>query len=175
MKIEVIGYSGSGKSTLAKKLGEIFNLPVLHLDNTKFYGDWQERTEEEQTKIVQNFLDANENWVIDGNFTKICPERFEMTDMTIFLNFNRFKCFWAAYKRAKEHKYVARESCPCPDKFDKDFKMWLLFGGRTKERKQKHLANLNKTKGKKYIFKNRKQVNKFIEQIKLDYANNNKK
>ncbi|MBO7508145.1 MAG: AAA family ATPase, partial [Clostridia bacterium] len=102
MKIEVIGYAGSGKSTLAKTLADIYNIPVLHLDNTKFFGDWQERTVEEQTKIVQDFLDANENWVIDGNFTKICPQRFEMTDMTIYLNFNRFKCFWSAYKRAKQ-------------------------------------------------------------------------
>ncbi len=166
MKIEVIGYSGSGKSTLAKKLSELYNIPVLHLDNTKFYGNWQERTDEEQTKIVQDFLDKNENWVIDGNFTKICPQRFYETDMTIFLNFNRFVCFFSARKRAKQYKNAHRESCPCNDKFDFAFKKWILFDGRTKERRKKHIENLNKTKGKKIILKNRKQVNMFFEKLK---------
>lgn len=40
MKICVIGYSGAGKSTLAQILGNKFNLPVLHMDATYWYGDW---------------------------------------------------------------------------------------------------------------------------------------
>ena len=72
MKIQIIGYSGSGKSTLARELGKIYNIPVLHLDSTKFYGDWQERTVEEQTKIVQKFMDENDSWIIDGSYGKIC-------------------------------------------------------------------------------------------------------
>lgn len=168
MKIEVIGYSGSGKSTLAKKLGELYGIPVLHMDNTKFYGNWEERTEEEQTAMVQKFLDENESWVIDGNYTKICTQRFEQTDMTIYLNFNRFSCYFAALKRAKKHKHVHRESCPCNDKFDLSFQKWILFGSRTKERRKKHMDNLNRTKGKKVILKNRKQVNKFLEELRKE-------
>lgn len=102
MKIQIIGYSGSGKSTLAIKLGKLFNIPVLHLDVTKFYGDWQERTVEEQNKIVQEFLDKNENWVIDGNYTKICPQRFEESDMTIYLNFNRLFCFFFGIQKIQK-------------------------------------------------------------------------
>ena len=165
MKIQIIGYSGSGKSTLAIKLGKLFNIPVLHLDVTKFYGDWQERTVEEQNKIVQEFLDKNENWVIDGNYTKICPQRFEESDMTIYLNFNRLFCFFSAYRRYKKYRHKHRESLPCNDKFDKTFRNWLLFSGRTKERAIKNLENLNKTKGQKYIFKNRRQVNKFVQKL----------
>lgn len=165
MKIQIIGYSGSGKSTLAKKLGELYNIPVLYLDNTKFYGNWEERTVEEQTKLVKEFLDKNADWVIDGNYAKICPERFEMTDMTIYMNFNRFFCFFSAYKRYRKFRFSHRYSCPCNDKFDKEFKKWILIDGRTKQRKLKHLKNLNKTKGKKIVFKNRKQVNRFIDNL----------
>lgn len=171
MKIQIIGYSGSGKSTLAKFLSQIYNVPLLHLDNTKFYGDWQERTLEEQTEIVKQFLENNTDWVIDGNYSKICPERFEMSDMTIYLNFNRFKCLISAYKRYKKHKHSPRESCPCNDKFDHAFRKWILFDGRTKERKQKHIDNLNKTKGKRIILKNRRQVNSFIEKCKKEHIN----
>ena len=166
MKIQIIGYSGSGKSTLAQKLGEFYNIPVMHLDNIKFYGDWQERTVEEQSAILQDFLDKNDEWVIDGNYAKVCPHRFEESDMTIFMNFNRFKCFWAAYKRYRKHRFSPRESCPCNDKFDKAFAWWILHNSRTKKRKQKLLSNFNKTKGQKLVFKNRKQVDKFLNSLK---------
>ncbi len=168
MKIQIIGYSGSGKSTLAKTLSELYELPILYLDNVKFYGDWEERTTEEQIEIVKQFLANNENWVIDGNYSKICPERFELSDKTIYMNFNRIKCFISAYKRYKKHKSIHRESCNCKDKFDHSFRKWLLFDGRTKERKQKHISNLNKTKGEKIILKNRRQVNNFIKKCKKE-------
>ena len=172
MKIQIIGYAGSGKSTLAKQLGELYKIPVIHLDNTKYFGYWEERTIEEQAKIVQKFLDENESWVIDGNYSKVCPQRFEQTDMTIYMNFNRIKCFISAYKRYKKYKNSTRESCPCKEKFDLKFMKWILFEGRTKQKRQNHIENLNKTKGKKFIFKNRKQVKKFVENLKNQWYNN---
>ena len=166
MKIQIIGYSGAGKSTLAKTLGEIYNIPVLHLDNVQFYGDWQERSKQEQNQIVDKFLQENQNWVIDGNYTAVSPKRFEISDITIYLNFNRFFCYRSCKQRFKKHRIVHRESCPCPDKFDRDFKKWILFDSRTKQRKQKHIQNLNKTKGQKLIFTNRKQVNAWLNSLK---------
>ncbi len=41
MKIAVLGYSGSGKSTLARRLGEYFQVPVLHLDVVNFLPGWE--------------------------------------------------------------------------------------------------------------------------------------
>lgn len=73
--------------------------------------------------------------------------------------------FFSAYRRYKKYRHKHRESLPCNDKFDKTFRNWLLFSGRTKERAIKNLENLNKTKGQKYIFKNRRQVNKFVQKL----------
>lgn len=171
MKIQIIGFAGSGKSTLANKLGELYNIPVLHLDNTKYFGDWEERSIEEQTVLVQDFLNKNSNWVIDGNYSKVCPERFENTDMTIYLKFNRFICFRSAYKRYRKNRFQTTDSCPCKDKFDWWFAKWILFKGRTHQRKIGHIKDLNKTNGKKYIFKNRKQVNKFFEKLQNEVKN----
>ena len=39
MKIAVMGYSGAGKSTLAKKLGRLYDCPVLYLDRIQFEPD----------------------------------------------------------------------------------------------------------------------------------------
>ena len=162
MKIQIIGYSGSGKSTLAKKLGEIYNIPVFHLDTAKFKPDGTERTDEEKNVIVKKILDENENWVIDGNYKSTCPERFEMTDMTIFLKLNRFVCYFAASKRAKKRKTQPDDDFPCEDKFDKEFRKWVFWKGRTKERTKMLYDSLSKTKGKQIVLKTRRQINKFI-------------
>ena len=170
MKIQIIGYAGSGKSTLAQKLGEIAGIPVLHLDSTHFYGDWQERSVEEQAAIVRDFMAANDSWVIDGNYTSVTTERFAMTDMTIFMDFNRWFCFFSAYRRSRKYRNVARPDLGMVEKFDRSFRRWILIDGRTKARKQKHLSNLNATSGQKVVLKNRRQVRKFVEQFAKRYG-----
>ena len=165
MKIQILGFSGSGKSTLAKKLAEIYSIPVLHLDTVKYRSDRSERPNEERIEIVKKFLAENENWIIDGNYKSVCPERYEITDMTILLHINRFVCYWSAKKRAKRRKYQQDTDFPCEDKFDKEFKNWLLWKGRTRERKKLFYDILNRTKGEKVILKSRRQINKFLERL----------
>ena len=165
MKIQIIGYSGSGKSTLAKKLSEFYNIPRLYLDTLKYYGNWEEKSREDIRKDLQFFLDNNDSWVIDGNYSSVCPSRFEESDITIYLNYNRFFCYRMCKKRYKMYKDVPRESCNCKEKLDKQFKRWILWEGRTNKVKKKHLDNLNKTKGQKLIFKNRRELNKWLEEI----------
>ena len=173
MKIQIIGYSGSGKSTLARELSQIAGIPVLHLDKTHFYGDWQERTVEEQSEIVREFIANNDSWVIDGNYTSVATERFAMTDITIFMDFNRWHCFFAAYRRSLKYRNKRRPDLPCPDKFDRSFRRWILIDGRTNDRKQKHFTNLNATSGQKVVLKNRRQVQKYLDDFAKAYANGN--
>ena len=169
MKIQIIGYSGSGKSTLARNLSEITGIAVLHLDNTHFYGDWQERTVDEQAEIVRAFMAENDSWVIDGNYTSVATERFAMTDMTIFMDFNRWHCFFSAYRRARKYRDTNRPDLPCPDKFDRSFRRWILWDSRKKAFRQKILRNLNATAGRKVVLKNRRQVRAFIEQFSKEF------
>lgn len=164
MKICVTGYSGAGKSTFAKFLGEIYNLPVLHLDATFWYGNWQHRTREEQTKLVRTFMTENpQGWVIDGNYFHICLERFEECDSLFFLNYNRFFCFKEAVKRYKKYKGTARGDCPCKEKFDFEFAYWILLKGRTRRQKRKFKNAISGCKGEVFAFKSRRKLNKFLE------------
>ena len=165
MKIQIIGYSGAGKSTLAKKLGELYGIPVLHLDNLHFYGDWQERTDDEMSALVEAFLNEHESWVIDGNYYRIAPTRFEKSDITVFLRLGRLRCFLAAWRRYRQNKGAARESCPCKEKFDRAFRRWLWCDGRTKERYRKHCAQLAKARGEKIILTNRKAINSLVKRL----------
>ena len=169
MKIQIIGYSGSGKSTLARTLGEIANLPVLHLDNTHFYGDWQERTAEEQSEIVRDFMRTHDSWIIDGNYTSVATERFSLTDVTIFMDFPRWHCFWAAYRRSRKYRGTSRPDLPCTEKFDRSFRRWILIDSRKQVFRQKVVNNLNSTSGQKVVLKNRRQVNAYIEQFRRQF------
>lgn len=161
-----MGYSGAGKSTLAEILGEQYSLPVLHLDATYWYGDWQHRTREEQSDIVRKFMDDNaDGWVIDGNYYKICLERFSECDAIYFLNYNRFFCLRQAIKRYKKYKGCVRPDCPCLEKFDAEFVRWLLYKGRTRGKRKKYKEILSTVTGNKFVFKNRKQLEKHLKTI----------
>lgn len=172
MKIQIIGYSGSGKSTLAAQLGQICGLPVLHLDSTHYYGDWQEHTLEEQTQTVRSFLAENANgWVIDGNWGKVAPERFGMTDLTVLLMMPRLTCFFSAYKRYRKYRSVVRPDLGCTEKFDRSFRRWVFWDGRKKERRASLMDKLNATPGQKVVLRTRRAVKAFVRQFEQRLGN----
>ena len=165
MKIAIIGYSGSGKSTLAKRLGELYGASVLHLDTVHFLPKWEERTNEDECKIVTEFLDANESWVIDGSYSKIVYERrMQEADKIILLLFNRFICFHRVVKRYKTYKGKSRESIAqgCEEKLDFAFAKWVIWDGRLKKRRKKFERVLQKFPDKTVVCKNQRQVDKLL-------------
>ena len=169
MKIQITGYSGCGKSTLAKAFALHYNIPLLYLDTVQFYDDWQERPKEKQNQIVTQFIEENNDWVIDGNYYKVAPQRFEKCDLYIFLNYNRFYCFIQCLLRYLKNKGQSRESCPCEEKFDHEFRSWILKDGRTQAMKEKHLRHFDEMQCKKYQFKSRRQLKRYLKQKKIKY------
>lgn len=162
MKIQIIGYSGSGKSTLAARLSEISGIPVLHLDSTHFYGDWQERTLEEQSQFVREFMSANDSWIMDGNWGQVVPERYAVTDITVLMLLPRLTCFFSAYRRYRKYRTEARPDLGCPEKFDRSFRRWVFWEGRTKSRRSTLFDKLNATRGRKVVLKTRRQTERFV-------------
>ena len=171
MKIQICGYSGSGKSTLARALGKKFNVPVLHLDSVNWYGDWQYRSNEEKTEIVNNFLSENDGWVIDGNYTVVSPARFFDCDLFILLLFNRFYCFKKCWLRYKKYKGRPRPDLPCGEKFDFEFAWWILHEGRTRKRRNK-FRQLAANAKSALVFKSRRAFKKWLkdENIALELS-----
>ena len=139
MRIVIIGYSGSGKSTLAKTLGKHYNIPVLHLDSVRFLSGWVERDRNEFNEIVKKFINENESWIIDGNYSKIALERFELADKLFFLNYNRFFCLKSVIKRYKENIGKSRSDMAegCEEKLDLKFLYWVFMKGRSKQRRKR--------------------------------------
>lgn len=168
MKIAIIGYSGSGKSTLAAKLGNIYNCPVLYLDRVHFKENWVERDDETAKLIVKEFMDNNDSWVIDGNYTNLLREqRLIEADMIIFMCFSRMTCLIQAINRYKTYKGKTRESMAdnCSEKMDFEFIKWILFGGRSKEKKKQYAETIYKYSQKIAILRNKKETAAFLESI----------
>lgn len=173
MKISIIGYSGSGKSTLAAALGELYGLPVLHLDTVQFLPGWKDRPKEERRAIVEAFLNENEErgWVIDGTYSSLLPERrFAGSDRIIFLNFSRFTCLFRVWRRYRTYRGKVRTSAAegCQEKLDREFVMWVLRDGRTRERRQKYFEILASCPGVTRILKSQRAINAYLAECRRE-------
>ena len=171
MRIALIGYSGSGKSTLAGLFGQKHKIPVLHMDTVHWLPDWQERPTEERAAIVRQFLDENENWVIDGNYTKVFyDERMEKADRIIFMNFNRLTCLYRAWKRKQMYTGRSRPDMTegCNEKLDMEFALWILRDSRTKKARTRYRKLRDKYPEKFVEIRNQRQLSAFIENENLN-------
>lgn len=105
MKIAVLGFSGSGKSTLARTLAEGLGCPVLHLDRIQFVSGWKLRDRGEAAALAEEFLDAHDSWVIDGNYKTFSQERrLREADSILFLNFSRWSCLLRVIRRSLRYR-----------------------------------------------------------------------
>ena len=167
MRIQIIGHSGSGKSTLARRLAELYQIPCLHLDNIHFYGNWQERPNDEMARLVRDFMQVHDRWVIDGNYTDVAPERFTQCDLTIFLDFSRLYCYRKCRERYLKNLGHARECCPCEESFDFNFRRWILWDGRTKERRRQLEAAFYASAGEKLLFRSNSELVCWLQNQKV--------
>ena len=140
MKILVMGYSGAGKSTLARALGRKYNCPALYLDTLQFEAGWREREPGEAEALAEAFLDANQAWVIDGNYVGrfAYERRCREADWIIQLLLPRRVCLYRAVKRYLQNRGRTRESMApgCREKIDWEFVRWILWDGRRRYRER---------------------------------------
>lgn len=166
MKINVIGYSGSGKSTLTKFLAEYYDIPYLYLDTVQFLDNWQERDRQEAVTLIENFITTYSDYVLDGNYHQFhYDRRMADADKIIFLNFNRWSCFFRAFKRYLTYRGKTRESSSenCIEKFDFEFISWILWSGRTNQIKAQYQALKKQYPNKLIEIKNQKQLTQFMK------------
>ena len=126
-RIMIIGGAGSGKSTLARRLGEIHDLPVHHLDAVFWQPGWVEPDRAEFNARVMDIIHTD-YWVIEGNYSSTWPERAERADLIIFLDISAPRRLYRALKRYWTYRGRERADIApgCPEKFDWSFAQWIL-------------------------------------------------
>ena len=164
MKIMIIGYSGSGKSTLAEKLAKKYGVDVLYLDKVYWMPGWQPRPLEEKLKIVREFMDSHDGWVIDGNGGELeYGRRVEEADRLIFMDFNRFACLGRALRRYHKYKGSTRGSMTygCNEKMDAKFAKWVFRDSRTRRHRQGYADIVSRYRDKAIVIKNQRQLDRY--------------
>ena len=168
MKIAIIGYSGSGKSTLARKLAENYNLPVLHFDAVQFRPNWEIRPQPSKEIMTKTFLDLHKDWVIDGNYSKLCFERrMAEADVIIQLRFNRISSLYRVARRYLTYKEGTRPDMAegCKEKLDWEFITWVLWKGRSKTSRERYEDVCARYPEKTIVVKNQRQLDRVQKRI----------
>lgn len=150
-KILVFGNSGSGKSTLARKLAVTENLAHLDLDNYAWLDTIppQRAPVQESNARLQEFVRAEETWVIEGCYTDLLELLVCEANEIIFLNLPIETCIENARNRPWEpHKYESRQ------KQDENLSMLLDWIAQYEKRDDvfsygAHLTFYNEFPGKK--------------------------
>lgn len=165
MKIVVIGFSAAGKTTFADRISQKLGIKVMHLDTYHFLDNWEERNNDDFEQIINDFI-SSDDYIVEGNYTSVATKRFENPDLCFYFSFNRIKCLYGQLRRYFKYKNKVRDEyiTDCKERLDFEFIKWILYKGRTKKKKQKFL-NITLNAKEYYIFKSRRQVNKYLKSI----------
>lgn len=167
-RIMIIGSGGAGKSTLARRLSEILNLEVVHLDRLFWKPGWIAVSKDEQ-KNIQNELVKKESWIIDGNYGGTLDIRLNAADTIIFLDFPRLLCVYRVIKRRLKYSRRPRPDMRegCKERIDFSFIKWVWDFPKTKRPSiVERLIELEYEK-EVILLKSPKEVRRFIKSLEL--------
>ena len=90
-RIVVLGPSNAGKSTLALAIADKLDLPAIHLDQLRHLPntDWELRPDAE-FKTLHDEAVMSEKWVMDGDYSRLMPQRFDRATGVILITSNRW-------------------------------------------------------------------------------------
>ena len=166
-RIMVIGCSGSGKSTFSRKLHEVTQLPVVHLDQKYWKPNWVESTDEEWRKTISEIVKEDE-WIMDGNYSGTWDLRIPRADTIIFIDKPTYVCLYRTTKRIISHYGKTRPDMTkgCPERFDLQFFHYVLTYNL--RRRKSNLRKLENWKNEKQVFVLREEedIKAFFEDIK---------
>ncbi|HYG11089.1 MAG TPA: DNA topology modulation protein [Pyrinomonadaceae bacterium] len=125
-KVLVVGSGGAGKSTFARRLGQLLNLEVIHLDSLYWNSGWVETPKAEWAKTVEE-LTRRDSWVMDGNYSGTLDIRIKACDTLIFLDMPRRVCFGRVLKRLIAYRHRTRPdmAAGCNEKLSWEFILWV--------------------------------------------------
>ena len=142
-RIMVCGPSNAGKSTLtvalANKLGtHPFHLDLFrHLPNT----DWVERPDDEFLALHDAAI-LRPSWVMDGNYSRLMPQRFARATSIILLGDNRLANFRRYLWRTLFEKQRVGALAGAQDSIKWEMVRWILVRQpKLRARDVKHLRS----------------------------------
>lgn len=163
----MIGSGGAGKSTLSRRLGEMLDIEVIHLDALYWHPGWVETPKPEWRQTVGDLL-RRDSWIVDGNYSGTLDIRVEACDTVIFLDVPRTVCVWRLLKRKVLYRRGGRPDMAqgCDEKLSLEFFRWVwAYPTRTKPKVLKLIEE--HARGKNIIcLRKRSDLEGFIRQLR---------
>jgi adenylate kinase family enzyme len=169
-KIMVLGVSsGVGKSTFARKLGDILDIDVHHLDKLHWKPNWVEASREEFTLSQLKVL-TNDQWIIDGNYSSTFDIRMQHADTIIYLELPLRVCLYRVFKRWIMNIGKTRPDMGegCKEKLDYQFLKFICTTYFARKEKMKNRINTFLESGsnkKSFILKSKKEIRSFLRDM----------
>ena len=107
----MIGTTGSGKTTFARKLAEILSIPFIELDALFWGSNWHMPEDDELFSLLKSAL-GEPQWVLDGNYTRTLPIKWEGVNTVIWLDYNFLRTFYQSLSRAISRLFSKEELWP---------------------------------------------------------------
>ena len=157
-KILVIGSPGSGKSTFARKLRDITGIPLYYLDMIYHRADRTTVSREEFDERLAEILKRNE-WIIDGNYQRTLPLRFEKCTEVFFFDLPLEECLEGAASRIGRK----REDMPWVEsEFDPEFRQYIIDFQKDQIPVIYELIERYKDTRKITVFRSREEADRYL-------------
>lgn len=160
-RIYIIGTMGSGKTTLAKKLSHITKIKNYPLDNIYYSRKYDKKRKHDIRERKLNKLLEKKNWIIEGVFNNWTEDIFKTADLVIWLDLhpphlivNLLKRFFKKEDEKANFKNI-KESMKYAVGYRKGSKKFIWH----KTMLEKHKTNL-------IHIKTKRQLNKFLRELK---------
>ncbi|WOO88088.1 hypothetical protein RZE82_03940 [Mollicutes bacterium LVI A0039] len=144
MKIRILGNSCSGKTTLTTSLSKYYQINCLHMDAISFVPDtnFVRRDVELCHQDIAQFLQANNKWVIEGNYLSRLSKHFLYPDILICIDLPIEQSLCNYEKRFVEFKGKSRPELPNLIENDKQEMIdWIKSYPERKPRIQQYVLN----------------------------------
>ena len=159
-RVIIIGCPGSGKSTFARKLQLVTGLPLHHLDLIYWKSERTIVPREEFLEKLHQIM-AQEQWIIDGNYSSTMEMRMQVCDTVIFLDYPPELCLAGA----QERKGKARPDLPWVESNDLDDSEFMEYIRKFHELNRPTILNLLEKYSDKeiIIFHSREEAEIFLQ------------
>jgi adenylate kinase family enzyme len=169
VRIMIIGCCGSGKSTMSRKLQQILELPLFHLDQYYWKPNWVETPKSEWPNIVQTLSDKDK-WIVDGNYGGTMDIRLKRADTVIYLDYSTWQCLYRVIKRIIKYKGKIRPDMVegCPERFNLNFLHYVLVFNLTRRNSILKKIYAYKNNLNVVVLKNDKQVEEYLSSLEVN-------